>query len=111
MKTHWRSVDYRIESLSQTIQELETAVQELRKKEKEIHWYYGLWFLEEVEHIYGLAFIALQNYINSSIYDRFQNLTKQYLKYKIGKEFNNSGRTKIELIIALANYYKHRDYP
>lgn len=111
METHWRSCDYRIESLRATVSGLETSIQELEIKLKKVEWYDGLWFLEETEPIYGLAFVALQNYINSSIFDRYENLDKHYFKYKIGDEFNFSGRTEIELIIALANYFKHRDHP
>jgi hypothetical protein len=108
--THWRRNDYRIESLQNTILGLEKSILELRKK-NDIEWYDGLWLLEESEPIYGLAFVAIQNYINSSVYDRFDSLDKQYLKYKIGNKIKNTGRTDIELIISVANYFKHRDHP
>ncbi len=110
-QTHWNRYDFRIESLRITIQGLENSISELRNKIETIHWYDGLWFIEESEPIYGLVFIALQNYINSSIFDRFESLEKQYLKYKIGKRIKNTDRTEIELIISIANYYKHRDHP
>ncbi|GEQ87463.1 hypothetical protein ULMS_29710 [Patiriisocius marinistellae] len=106
---HWKRCDYRIESLRLTIEGLEKSIVELEKKLKEIEWYDGIWFLEEVEPIIGLSFIALQNYINSSIYDRFETLNNQYEKYKIGKLVNDAKRTEIELIIGIANYFKHRD--
>ncbi len=108
---HWRRCDYRIESLKITVLGLEESVQQLRKKLDKSEWYDGFWLLEELEPIYGLMFIALQNYINSSIYDRFESLDKQYLKYRIGNQIKETGRTDIELIISIANYYKHRDYP
>lgn len=110
-KTHWKRHDFRIESLIITISGLEKSITELREKLNEIEWYDGLWLLEESEPVYGLVFIALQNYINSSIYDRFENLEKQYLMYKLGKKINDTERTDIELIISLANYFKHRDHP
>lgn len=106
---HWRRCDYRIESLSLTIKGLEKSILELDKKLEEIEWYDGIWFLEEVEPIIGLSLIALQNYINSSIYDRFETLQNQHKKYKLGKLVNETERTEIELIIGLANYFKHRD--
>lgn len=108
-KTHWNRHDFRLESLTLTIDGLEKSITELEKKLKEIDWYDGLWFLEEVEPIIGLSFIAFQNYINSSIYDRFETLEKQYEKYKLGNLIKETGRTDIELIIAIANYFKHRD--
>ncbi|OEK05145.1 hypothetical protein BFP71_17170 [Roseivirga misakiensis] len=56
-----------------------------------------------------MAFIACQNYINSSIYDRYGSIDDKLILYKMGREIVNGGRTEIELIIAVANYYKHRD--
>lgn len=110
-QTHWKRYDFRIESLRGTIQGLEYSISELKNKIETISWYDTLWFKEESEPIFGLIFIALQNYINSSVYDRFESLEKQYLKYKTGEKVNNTDRTDIELIIAIANYYKHRDHP
>ena len=103
--------DSRIISLELVINGLEESINNLLQKEKELDWYDGLWFLEESEPILGLAFIAFQNYINSSIFDKEQELNNQFEKYKIQGVFFNTNRSKIELIIALANYYKHRDSP
>lgn len=108
-KTHCNRVDFRVESLRLTIEGLEKSLLELRKKLDIIEWYDGLWLLEESEPIIGLAFIALQNYINSSIFDRFETLENHYEKYKYGTSINNFKRTDIELIVGIANYYKHRD--
>lgn len=108
---HWKRFDSRIEILQMTILGLEKLNLELRKKIDTINWYDGLWLLEESEPICGLAFIAFQNYINSSVFDRFESLEKQYLKYKIGDVIKGTGRTDIELIISIANYFKHRDHP
>ena len=108
-KTHWKRHDFRVESLTLTITGLEKSILELNKKHKEVDWYDGLWLLEESEPIIGLAFIALQNYINSSIYDRFETLDKQYEKYKSGTLIESFNRTDIELIVGIANYFKHRD--
>jgi len=72
--TDWRRMDFRIEVLRLTITGLENSIEVLQTKFNEIDWYDGLWLLEESEPIFGLAFIAIQNYINSSIYDRFESL-------------------------------------
>lgn len=109
--TDYRQIDFRIESLYTTISGLENSILELKKKLNEFEWYDGIWLLEESESIFGLAFIAIQNYINSSIYDRFETLEKQYEAYKIGNKIKDKGRTDIELIISLANYFKHKDHP
>lgn len=108
-KTHFRRADYRIESLKITIQYLERSIEEIRLKEKQLEWYDGIWLLEESEPILGLAFIAFQNYINSSINDRFETIKGRVEKYKLGDKVTDSTRSEIELIIGLANYYKHRD--
>lgn len=76
---------------------------------------FDLWdnfYADDTEHLVGTVFIVLQNYINSSISDLFPKLIKLHSKYTLDKKVNeNSKTTRIELIIALANYYKHRDLP
>ena len=74
-------------------------------------WYWDTIYADDMEHHVGTVFIVLQNYINSSISDLFPDLSKLYTKYSIDKKVNNSKTTRIELIIAIANYYKHRDLP
>ncbi len=108
-KTHWRRVDYRAESLRVAICALDESIESLLIKTKTQDWYDGGWFLEESEPIIGLGFVSLQNYINSSIYDCHEELVKQYQKYSTGTEKLKNERTKVELIIAIANYFKHRD--
>ena len=106
---HWKSFDYRITSLRLTLEHLENAIDQLYHKLKENDWYDGLFLMEECEPIYGLAFIALQNYFNSSIFDRFETLVNRNIQYKTGSQILNTNVTEIELIIGLANYFKHRD--
>lgn len=108
-KTHWRKFDYRIKSLEYTIEALDKVIEKLQMKSKKVEWYDGDWLMEECEPIIGVAFVSFQNYINSSIYDRFKSHKNRYKSYKAADEFDDFGRTKIELIIGLANYFKHRD--
>ncbi len=107
----YKRMDARIEVLRLAITGLENSISVLQTKFNENDWYDGFWLLEESEPIYGLAFIAIQNYINSSIYDKFESLENQYMIYKRDDKIENSGRTKIELIVSIANYFKHRDHP
>jgi hypothetical protein len=79
------------------------------KKEEYIYW--DSVYSDDTEHIVGIVFIVLQNYINSSISDLYPDLKKIHSKYQLDKEINNTETTRIHLIIALANYYKHRDLP
>jgi len=108
-KTHWRRHDFRIESYNVLIEGIENSILELRDKFDKNEWYDGIWILEESEPIYGLAFVAFQNYINSSIYDRFDSSENRLEKYKLGEYVDDFQRTNIELIIGTANYFKHKD--
>ena len=65
--------------------------------------------MEESEPIYGLAFIAFQNYINGSINDFADSLKEKESYYKLELNSVEGNRSKIELIIGLANYAKHKD--
>jgi len=108
-KTHYLRIDHRAVSLDMTIKGLTETISVLRNQINEIHWYDKDWFMEESEHIYGLAFIAMQNYINGSIKDFAGSLKKKESFYKLEHNPNINERTRIELIIGLANYAKHKD--
>jgi hypothetical protein len=107
--THWREMDYRVESLTLIITGLENSIQTIVKKNKEFDWYDGIWMREESEPIYGLAFIAFQNYINGSINDLFDKPENKVQYYKKDNKYKDFESNQIELIIGLANYYKHKD--
>ncbi len=109
---HYLRTDSRIkliESLIKPFQLQLEAIFENSKKEGHIYW--DSVYADDVEHIVGTVFIILQNYINSSISDLYPELSKLYTKYEMDKKINNSNSTRIELIISIANYYKHRDLP
>lgn len=109
IKTHYLRNDHRAVSLNITINGLSETIATLKNQIKEIHWYDGDWFMEESEPIYGLAFIAFQNYINGSIKDFADSLKEKEKYYKLGKKQNNNTKSEIELIIGLANYIKHKE--
>ncbi len=105
-------IDHRAVSLDITIKGLTETIAILKNQIDEINWYDGDWFMEESEPIYGLAFIAFQNYINGSIKDFSNSLEKKETYYKLEQNNNNNNnntKSKIELIIGLANYIKHKD--
>ena len=107
---HWRQGD-RIESLKQIIIGLDNTIDLLRKKIDEINWYDCSLFNEETEPIYGLAFIAFQNYIVGCIKDSFDSTTtKQKLEcFRLVPNMEGFEKSSIELITTLANYSKHKD--
>lgn len=108
-KTHWRRPDFRKQSLQYILSGLENSINQLEEVCKNNPIYGETFYSEEVEPIYGMAFIALQNYINSSIFDLFESLNTKDEIYRQDKKIPPFERTRIELIIGLANYLKHRD--
>lgn len=107
---HINRIDSRIAPLKDIISPFQKQLNELRKIVEENG--IDLWdqiYADDFEHIVGIVFIALQNYINSSINDLFPELEKLYTKYTIDEKILNSNTTRIELIISIANFYKHRD--
>lgn len=110
-QTHYLRYDsHRSVGLDLIINGLNDAVGLLYNKTLEGSYYDGVWFAEESEPIIGLAFIAFQNYINGSIYDfTGDNDIDKRPYYKIEQNSINAKRSRIELIIGLANYAKHKD--
>ncbi|MGJ1322490.1 hypothetical protein ACR780_07370 [Sphingobacterium faecium] len=111
-KTHFKRVDQRIDIVRSIIGSLQVQLNEIHVLLEE----YGLeyWdtiYADDTEHLVGIVFICLQNYINSSISDLYPELTSIYLKYSIEPRIENTDYTKVQLIISIANYYKHRDLP
>ncbi len=107
--THYLKIDYRAESLNQIIIGLDNAINSLKDRKKEQFWYDGLWFKEDSEPIYGLAFIAFQNYINGSIKDLVNTTSNKTEYYRLQPKFKNYEKSDIELIVGLANYFKHKE--
>lgn len=108
----WLRTDYRRDSLSTIVIGLKAALDEVDEKLHTISWYDGLWAQEEAEPIFGIAYIAMQNYINKSIadYESVYNLgVPKYRYYQLNNVKLNLGRTAIEMIVALANYAKHEE--
>lgn len=108
-KTHWRIHDYRYESLKHILSGLNNTIDSLKLRVAEKGWYDGYWLLEESEPIFGIAFIAFQNYINGSIKDLVGDTGNKTDYYKIGDSFINTSYTRVELIVTLANYSKHKE--
>ncbi|THF53019.1 hypothetical protein E6C50_02080 [Flavobacterium supellecticarium] len=112
--TPWQSLtDYRLETLELIITGLENSITYLESKMDEHSWYDGGWFIDESEAIYGLAFIAFQNYINYTISDFYGNEIKDKTE-RLSNFYNlslkeNQTQSHISLIIATANFYKHQN--
>ncbi|AYN05446.1 hypothetical protein [Flavobacterium sp. 140616W15] len=109
---HYRRIDDRINVLRKIISPFQDQLNEMRKINKEEDFlYWDSVYADDMEHIVGTVFIVLQNYINSSIHDLYPKLKQIHEKYSIDEKIDNSNISRIELIIAIANFYKHRDSP
>jgi len=105
-------IDTRIRVVRDIISPLQVQFENiLNINKKDDGYYWDMLFADDTEHIVGIVFIILQNYINSSISDLYPDLKKLHIKYLIDKKLENSQITTIELITTIANYYKHRDLP
>ena len=107
--TDWKEFDFHKASMEITLSHLQNAINEISELEKKLDWFDGLTLLEQIEPVYGTSFIVLQNYINTSIYEHSRSLKKKIDYYQYGEKVQDSNLYKIELIIAIANYFKHRD--
>lgn len=106
-KTHYLKRDFRITSLNYIISSLDKTIKSLFAEAKNGGGYDITCALEDSEHIYGLAFIAFQNYINGSVKDFQGNSLLKYKFYESGEQIIGFQKTNIQLIITLANYIKH----
>lgn len=112
MMGHYLRIDTRIGVIKDIISPFQLQIDNIKEIcEKDSFIYWDDFYADDTEHLVGTVFIVLQNYINSSISDLFPDLSKLFTKYSIDKKVNNAQTTRIELIIAIANYYKHRDLP
>lgn len=108
-KTHWRKYDFRKDCLEFIIRGINESLGLLEQRAKDDPNYGGLFYFKDTEQVLGLAFIAFQTYINGSIYDLYNDVTNKEKYYKIIPEYGKSNRTKIELVISISNYFKHKD--
>jgi hypothetical protein len=108
--------DFRYSWTSSICQSLELGFSSIREREKEEVWFDGLWQLEHIECLFGIAFVSAQTYILGTVQD-INTIRKNSGKSSIDKikyyaEDTNPlpcGTSRITLINAIANYYKHHD--
>lgn len=109
----WFEPDERILGLEAMFKGFSSALKVFTEKGERCSGYYADFYFEETELIYGVVLLSLQNYINKTCVDF---LEEDVLKnYKASQLYNKGSKivcgdiTQIQLIIALANYFKHRD--
>ena len=108
--SHIYRIDNRIRIVKKLIEPFQLQLNEIVESVKtQGNEYWDMVYADDTEHFVGTVFIILQNYINSSISDLYPELEKIHSKYSIGTKIENTKLTKIQLIVSIANYYKHRD--
>lgn len=113
---HWLEANNRDEGLEQLFIGFNNALTLYRNRMYEVNWYDVDFYWENTDLIYGVMFVSLQNYINQCCYDF---LDAKLFGYKVKHEYykqnskciSGSNVTQIQLIIDLANHFKHRDDP
>jgi len=115
------AVDYRYDWLATTLKGLAESFGEIRRLADQHEWFDGLWQREYAEPIVGMAFVASQTYIVGVVADlgrakgKCANDLSQFVKdnkigyYTIDPHPTADRHSRILLINAAANYYKHHD--
>ncbi len=113
---HWLEAYNRDGGLEQLFRGFNNALIFYKNRMDEESWYDVGFYWEDTDLIYGVMFVSLQNYINQCCYDFLDaNLfgCKEKHEYysKNSTLIDGSNVTQIQLIIDLANHFKHRDDP
>lgn len=110
---YWFEPDVRFAGLKEMFKGFQKALDVFIKTGEKHHGYYADFYFEETELIYGVILLSLQNYINKSCADFLEvellSCDKAYQLYAKGSKVVIGEVTQIQLIIALANYFKHKD--
>lgn len=112
MKTHYREVDYRVDWMRDLFSSLNHGFSIIQDKLNQIDYFDGIFAQEQVESIFGIAFVSAQTYITGTISDMAEiggdNAPSKYQMLSIGSPMLGK-ISKIQLINAIANYYKHHE--
>lgn len=114
-------LDYRYSWLSTILTGLKAGFDEIDALSKQHDWFDGLWQCEYAEPIVGVAFVAAQAYLVGVVADLGRSEPpkgkplEDYVRgkkrgfYKDDPKPLSNGPSRIILINATANYYKHQD--
>lgn len=105
---------FRRNYLERVLKKMQELIDSFIEMNESTPWYDGIFLLEDSEETLGFAFVACQTFIAGTIADtsgKEARLIEDKDKKRAMKNaplFKNQ-RTKIELINAVANYFKHKD--
>jgi hypothetical protein len=113
-------IDWRIGPLQDVMAGVEAGLERIRGRLEEESWYDGLHALDDSEPLLGVAFVAAQIYIEGTVGDiwRLRNndtpIGDRESKRLLAKWLPRGkavvpGIARVQLIHAVANYYKHHE--
>ena len=117
----FREIDIRIEPLHDVIVGLDAGLAAIRERLDTEEWFDGIWAREYAEPLFGIGFVAAQTYAIGTVSDLISvsmNRGKPKKKkidefkidcYKCDTVVLKEDVTRILLINASANYFKHHD--
>jgi hypothetical protein len=115
---HSVETDWSLSWLTDVLDALHGAQKNLEERNRRCEWFDGLFLLEHLEEVYGVAFVAAQTYITRTVADLGKACSgdfaanKDELLRRFGSRIPRTAVTSLELVYHLANYYKHHaDWP
>jgi hypothetical protein len=114
-------IDWHLDPLRDVIAGVEHGLEQVRARPDEVEWFDGNFVMDHSEWLLGIAFVAAQAYIERAIGDIGRHLlasgstlseNRKTLKTKClasDVKLDPLRITRVELINAAANYYKHYD--
>jgi hypothetical protein len=117
------AMDFEIGPLRDVIAGIEHGLSQVLARPDDVDWFDGDFVMDHSEWLLGVAFVGSQAYIESAIGDVWRYLhgsgsaegkaSKEFRKqcFSCDDELKPAGVTRIELINASANYYKHHSGP
>ncbi len=118
MSPNFREIDYRIEPLRNVIVGIDAGLATIQGRLDTEEWFDGDWACEYAEPLLGLGFVAAQTYAVGTVSDlisvrmsRGKSEAENLKNYKCYAHdtFIKGDVTRIQLINASANYFKHHD--
>ena len=111
-----REIDYRIDLLHDVIVGIDTGLAAIQVRLDTQEWFDGLSAREHAEPLFGLVFVAAQTYaigtvsdLNSVRISRLKSKKEKLYCYACDTVALKGSVTRIQLINASANYFKHHD--
>jgi hypothetical protein len=109
-------VDWRIRPLKHVVGGINAALAGIEAQIGDPEWYDGLHACDDAEPLLGLGFVAFQTYALGTVQDLNRILTRHWKREKDKHKYYccdpivlKGGVTRMQLINAVANYFKHHD--